>query len=417
VNSGHAKRRKVRGKPLSAEADSFSLPDPDRGGWEVRLVYGSPAADVDRSDGISGSGVPAGYTGEKGLRNTVTLIAKSTPGASLRGMPGVYQAYQDAGQSGVVLDKPTQLVESPGVLLSPLALANRDSGTDAREFFKGNPSSSVFSPVNNPPADNVVGMCGKPSLFFRALFQKSLCLLGTVGLEPGADLRVTLSKPVDLSTGVSLTIGVGSDILNPQVDAKKLGRVIPWRLFHLACLQKVKFFLPVNEVRLTGKVLKQLKLMLSGNKKKFQTAAIRPDGYSLPRQVPGKDTFIIGDTAMSLEGALGGTVKLVGIGHLRQYPNHYLGRQIKPAPYVVVEKVVKVILAKSLCLPGMVADIVGRVVHRLKSNEERFMLLFGRLQLNLGNQLHACIIAYRSRFEKGGRPAFLCQLKQAVSCG
>jgi len=319
-------------------------------------------------------------------------------------MPGVYQAYQDAGQSGFVLDKPAQLVESPGVLLSPLALSNRDSGTDAREVFKGSPPSSVFSPVNNPPADNVVNMCGKPSLFFRTLFQEFLCLLGAVGLEPGAELRVALSKPVDLSTGVSLTVGVSSDILYSQVDAKKLRRVIPRRLFHLACLQKVKISLPVNEVCLTGQVLKKLKLMLSGNKRKFQAAAVRPDGYSLPGQIPGKDTFIIGDTAISFEGALGSTVKLVGIGHLRQYPNDYLGRQIKPTPYVVVEKVVKVILAESLSLPGMVADIIGRVVHCLKSSEERFMLLFGRLQFNLGNQLHACIIANASRFEKEVTP-------------
>jgi len=51
-------------KPLSAKADSFSLPDPNEGGREVRPVYGGPTGDNAGSDGVGGSGVPAGHTGE-----------------------------------------------------------------------------------------------------------------------------------------------------------------------------------------------------------------------------------------------------------------------------------------------------------------------------------------------------------------
>jgi len=54
----------ISSKPLSAKADSFSLPSPTRGGREVWLVYGSPTTDVGRSDGISHSGEMAEYTGE-----------------------------------------------------------------------------------------------------------------------------------------------------------------------------------------------------------------------------------------------------------------------------------------------------------------------------------------------------------------
>jgi len=42
------------GKPLSAKADSFSLPNPNKGGREVRVVYETPTTNVSRSDSISG---------------------------------------------------------------------------------------------------------------------------------------------------------------------------------------------------------------------------------------------------------------------------------------------------------------------------------------------------------------------------
>ena len=41
-------------KPLSAKADSFSLPSPNEGGREVRVVYETPTTNISRSDSISG---------------------------------------------------------------------------------------------------------------------------------------------------------------------------------------------------------------------------------------------------------------------------------------------------------------------------------------------------------------------------
>ena len=46
--------QKACGKPLSAKADSFSLPNPNKGGREVRVVYETPTTNVSRSDSISG---------------------------------------------------------------------------------------------------------------------------------------------------------------------------------------------------------------------------------------------------------------------------------------------------------------------------------------------------------------------------
>lgn len=345
------------------------------------------------------------------------LINTATLRASAGSVAGVNQAYQDTGKLGFILDKEPQLTECPRVVLPPLAMSNRDAVADTFEVFKGYSPPAVFGLCNNTLTDNVIGVSSESLLLLGAFLEKPLGCLRAIGLELRAQFGMALSQAVHLAARVGLAVRIGGDIDGAQVNAKKLRGVIPRRLFHLACLQKVKFSLPANEVCLPSKVLKKLKLMLTGNERDPLAPITRPDGYSLPGQVPGKDTLIVGDTAAVFEDSLGGTVEFVGIGHFRQHPDYHLCREIKSITDVVVKNVVQVILAKSLCLPSMVTDIVGRIVHRLQSRKQGFMLLFSRLQLNLGNQLHTCIIAYHSRLDKkGGGPAFLCRLKTTVSC-
>ena len=146
-------------KPLSAKADSFSLPSTTRGRREVWLVYGSPTTDVGRSDDISGRGETARYTGEKGLRRSVMFINTTTYRASSGGISGVNNFDNHPCESTFVGEKLAELVERPRVLLSPLTPPNRDSVSDTAQIFKGDTSSSVFSLCNNPLANCVIDIC------------------------------------------------------------------------------------------------------------------------------------------------------------------------------------------------------------------------------------------------------------------
>jgi len=156
----------------------FSLPA--TGGREVRLVYNSPTANIDRSDDISGSGEPARYTGEYSLRGTRSLIDQATYRAGSRSVPRVNQLDHDACQLCFVFDKAAKFLECPRVMLPPLSLSNRDPGTDTLQVFQGDTSSSVFVLCNKPLADNMVGMGGKSFFLPGTLFQQLLCCFRTI---------------------------------------------------------------------------------------------------------------------------------------------------------------------------------------------------------------------------------------------
>ncbi|MBA7710272.1 hypothetical protein ES703_119212 [subsurface metagenome] len=350
------------------------------------------------------------------MRNTITLIGKSTLGASLRGVPGVYQAYQDAGQSGFVLDKLAQLVESPGVLLSPLALANRDSGTDTREVFKGNPPSSVFSLRNNTLADNMVNVGGKPSLSFRTLLQKLLCRLGVVGLEPGTEFRVTLSKPVDLSPGVGLAVGVSSDIDDAKVNSQEAVRVIRRWLRRIKHSGKIEHTISQDKVGLPHLPVKP-RLLIGTNPDRHYLPPAKAENRHLIQPLPGQDTLVVDHSRVGLEEMPSGSVCLVAIDHLSDGPDSHLGRESVVLTEITIDQPMQVHLAEGTGIKGYLRGIVASLVEPLHRLQECLMLLRGGCQFYHQGLLHALIVDYiNPQVKEREVGAFLCRLKTAVSC-
>ena len=334
------------------------------------------------------------------------------------GISWINQAYENTGEFRLVFDKLPQLIESPRVMLSPLAMANRDSVSDTAQVFQSDTPSSVFSLGNNTLADNVINVGSKAFLFFAALLEKSFRRFRIFGLKFGSKFGMSFSQAVHLGARVGLAIGVSGDIDNAKVYSKKLGRVTFWRFLNFAGLEEVEVAVPINQVGFPTEMAEHFQLPISGNKRNLQPAIKCPDRNKLVGCLPREDTLIVSNASVSVKSSFNTPVDFVGIRHLCQDPNDYLSREIKPITDVVVKNVVQVILAKSLYLPSMVTDIVGGIIHRLQSRKQGFMLFFSRLQLNLGNQLHTCIITYYSRLDnKGDSPAFLCRLKTTVSCG
>lgn len=326
------------------------------------------------------------------MRRTIRAGNQATPGASLRRVSGVNQCHQYTGELSLILDKPAKLVKGPGVVLSPLAPANRDSGADALQIFKGDTASSVFGLYNNSLGNAVVDVGSKPSLLLGTLNKQSLGRLRAFGLELTPEFGMAFAKPVDLSARVNSAIGVGGDIHDAEVDTQELSRVAGRQLINLAGLEKVESTVSVNKVGLAEKVLEKLYLACPGNKGDSKPPASRPDGYRVVGYLPGQDTFVIGDAAAPVESALDSTSDFVSISHLRQHPDHDLGCKTKAAAQVIVKQVVQIILAECLCLPGPFTDIVGGIVHRLQRIQQGIVLLRGRGQLDLCYQLHSYII-------------------------
>ncbi len=297
------------------------------------------------------------------------LINTATLRASAGSVAGVNQAYQDTSKLGFILDKEPQLTECPRVLLPPLAVSNRDAVADTFEVFKGYSPPAVFGLCNNTLTDNVIGVSSESLLLLGAFLEKPLGCLRALGLELRAQFGMALSQTVHLAARVGLAVRIGGDINDAQVNAKKLSLSFYRWLLHLASLVKVKIAVAVNKVSFPNQILEKGEVSSTSYKGNCEPALYCPDRDALVCQLPGQDTFIISDTTPFLKYTLGDPVKFVGIGYLCQYPNDYLSREIKPITDVVVKHVVQVILAKSLCLPSMVTDIVGGIIPRLQSRK------------------------------------------------
>jgi len=334
------------------------------------------------------------------LRLTISFINRATLRTGTRSVERVNQCYQHARQLRLVLDKLSQLIERPGVVLPPLATANCGPISNTDQVFQSDTAIGVFSLCNNTLTDNVVDVGRKTGFFTGTLLEKARGSLRPLRLKFAPEFSVAFSETIDLIPGVGLPVRVGGDIHNAQVNAKELRRVIGGRFLDLAHLVKVEIAVAINKVGFPTAVLKKLSLLTSGSKSNLQPAITCPDGYL--GRLPGEDALIVGNAPMPVKFPRGLPVELVGIGNLSQYPNHYLSRESKPTSDVIVEKVVEIILAEGLCLPSMATDIVGSIIHSLQRLQQGLVLLSRRIQLNLSYQLHTLIIAQYSSVEKEG---------------
>jgi len=334
------------------------------------------------------------------LRRTISLIDTAAGGAGAGGVAWVNEFDQHTRKLSLVFDKLPELVERPGVVLPPLALANRDAVSYPLEVFKGDTSTAVFSLRNNTLGNHVIDMGSKASLLTRTLLKKSFRCLRIFGLKFTSQLGMALPQPIDLPPRVGFTIGVGGNVHYPQVNAKKLANFAGRRFFHLADLVKIKLTVTIYQVGLAITVLKQRELTFASNKGNRKPTSDCPDRDGLRAEFPGEDTLVVSNAAVSLEHSQGLPVELVAVSDFRKNSYHNLGSQLKSAADIVIKQVVKVILAKGLGLPGLFADVIGGTIHRLQGSKQRLVLFRRSLEFDLSNQLHTYIILYNQIFDK-----------------
>ena len=117
------------------------------------------------------------------MRRTITFINTTANRTGARSIARVNQFYNNPRQLRFVFDKSTQLSERPRVVLSPLAMPNRDSVTDTAQIFQSDTPASVFSLCNNALCNGVIDIGSKASFFTRTLYEKSFGCLRALGLK------------------------------------------------------------------------------------------------------------------------------------------------------------------------------------------------------------------------------------------
>ena len=106
------------------------------------------------------------------MRRTITFINTTANRTSARSITRVNKFNDNPRQLCFVFDKGTQLSECPRVMLSPLAMPNRDSVTDAAQIFQSDTPASVFSLCNNALGNGVINI-GSEALSLRERFTRS----------------------------------------------------------------------------------------------------------------------------------------------------------------------------------------------------------------------------------------------------
>lgn len=319
------------------------------------------------------------------------FINTATYRTCARGVTGVNQFNHDPSEFGFILDKGSQLSEGPRVLLSPLAMSNRDSGTDTLEVFKGDTPSSAFSLFNNPLRDYVVDISSEALFLFRAFHEKSFGLFGAIGLKSGAKFSMAFSKPVDLPPTVDFSIRVGSYIYNTKVNTNEAVRLIWCRLRGVNHNCQIEDALTENKVGLSHLPINS-GFLVSTNPDRDNLTAVECEDRNSIQAFPGKDALVVDHSSVWLEEVLSIHICLIALRNFGYSPYGHLGRKIIVLTKVAIDNMVEIVLPESFTVKSNITSVVAGFVKPLHHLKERLVLLLARSEFDHQCLLHNSIV-------------------------
>jgi len=327
------------------------------------------------------------------LRRTVTLINTTAVRTDTRSIARVNKFNYDPRQYRLVFDKATQLPECPRVMLPPLAMPNRDSVSYTAQIFNSDTSASVFSLCNNSLTDSVIDIGGKPPLFTRALLEKAFSCLRVLYLKFRSQLGLTLSETIDLITRISLTIRVGSDIYDAEVNPQIAIIVIGSRLRGIYNDSDVKDTITQNKVGLPDLAVNS-GCLISTDACGYNLSTSQSQDRNFIQPLPRKDALVINHNRVRIKRMLDFPINFVALRGLSYCSHCHLCRQAKLFSEILIDKVVKVHLPKGITFKSCVGGIIASLVKSFHSLQQSFMLLWARGKLYHQGLLHIFIIEH-----------------------
>lgn len=327
------------------------------------------------------------------MRRTVTLINTATDRTGARGITRVNKFDYNSCQYRFVLDKTTQLSECPRVMLSPLAVSNRDSVMDTAQIFKSDTSASVFSLCNNTFGNSVIDIGSEASFFVRTFYKKSFGCLCAFGLEFATKFGLTLSEAVDLITGIRFAVGIGGDIndteVNPQVT---IGIIRSWfrSIYHNS---KVKGTITENQVRLSNLTVYP-SFLISADTCGDNLSADQSQNRDLIKPLPGKDTLVINHSRVGIERVLDFSIYLIALRDLGNCSYRHLCRESVVLTKIAINYVVKVELTIGRSLKSLTRCVVATFVESFHCLNQSFMLIWIRKEFNHQGLFHTRSVEY-----------------------
>lgn len=351
------------------------------------------------------------------MRDTVSLIHTAADGTCPRGVPGVHQDYRHSPKSRLVLDKATELKESPRVVLSPLAFLNPDPRTYALKVFQGDRSIRAFSLQHHPFADVVVHPGREAAFLSTPLTEQPLGSPTPLGLKPSPEFGVSFPESVDLPPAVSLTIGVGQDVDDAQVNTQHILSCQQGRFLNIHNSVEIENVVSVHQVGFANPVGQHLSLSRAASIGDNLPPLLSdsPNGYSVVREI-SHNAVIVGNGAVWPEGSQGTSVQLISVGGFGNAPDGHLRCKGEVLADGVIAQLVELVLAEDLLFPGEPTDLVAGGIGLLDGLEQSPMLVRRGQQFQVNDQLHTSSIEHSGSIGLGVLLFWLLK-KQGAAAG
>ncbi len=324
------------------------------------------------------------------LTFAIRLLTMPALATSARGVARVNNSHFNTRHLCLVGAKTPQLSESPvSHLPTHLFVKAVRSVSNPFQVFKSKCLLRCFGIFDQFLANAMIPVSYKPLLTFSRFLQATFGALRAALLQAPSMFPQLLPKCFDFFARVAFAF-TGSRYLNDsEVNTQHIAFAIRWRLFYVARRQKEE--LAFNKAQITFPLarLKQRLLMFTADKRNLQTAFNCPNTHGVLREFVGQNPVVVSDACKRLEGALLLLVQFVGIGHFGDATHNDLSRKPKAFFGLRVSDFVKRVLPEDVLFPSQRRQKIASLIRLSHGSEKRLSRRFARLQLDLGNQLHA----------------------------
>ena len=311
----------------------------------VRPIDCGPS-DILRRCGVCISRVSATHAAKLRLAGPIPFIHTTALWTSPRGVAWIDKDNRNAGALGFVTNKALQLAEGPTMQTTPLLFLSPYPCADPLQIFEGNAATGAFSNGNYVFGNLVVNVGSEPALFAPALTQKAFGAPGTFGLQVTAQPSVSRPSAVDLSACIAFAVASLGDGNHAEINAYKIRDWSNFGRWLVNRNEQEPFAVAIDQIGFATLEIKKRSVTFAAHERDSLPSVQAPDTYCVRSKIPGQDARVVGNRALSAEGASCFVVELVSIGNLRHEPHHDLSGKRKFIADSSVAKPVDRVLAK-----------------------------------------------------------------------
>ncbi len=312
----------------------------------------------------------------------VAMPATRTGAASVAWVNG---DYLNPRHLRFVLDKPSQLIESPFTEAFPLRSRNRYF--EAAQVLNSKSLQSAFGFLYKAFGNGVVTVPFEAAFSTRQLFQMAFGRFCSCGLQGFFEPCGFFSDPINGSPTKGFAGRIGCQVdyseINPKITNRRESSAI--RQFDNQTEKELTF--AIDEVGLLENAALFKFGILTKDDRNF-SPAINCENRGDREIAKRQQAVIVDDCRKLLEFVPSLAIGSVGFADLANGSDRKLRRQADTLSNLVIGQMVQINLSELLIFKGNFRDVVTSVVEMLHRLEKRLFLISSRQQFHVNSKFH-----------------------------